>query len=492
LKKIGDYWLAQGVNRFVFHTSAHQPLDTKPGNTMTGMHLNRNMTWAGQSGPYFTYLSRCCQMLQQGLFVADLAYLLPEGIPSSQSFWGEGLRPAPPDGYDYDCINSDVLLHRMSVNSNGLLVLPDGMSYRVLVLPETDKMTVPVLRKIRELAVGGATIVGPRPEKSPSLAGYPAADTELQTLAADVWGDLDGVMRNKHYHGKGLVVWGLPLASVLNSLALAKDFEYTRNLDAEVPWIHRHTDDAEIYFLVNRADFSQNIDARFRVAGKEPELWHPDTGSVEPVGFNLSGNRTTIPLHLAGRESVFVVFRRSSDATNRALPQPIETATATVNAPWTVTFPPNLGAPPSIQLEKLEPWSANADAGVKYFSGTATYTVTLTVPPTAFRAGAKVLLDLGAVRDIAEISVNGQPLATLWKPPYRVDATAALKPGSNALEIKVTNEWTNRQIGDSASPPDRRVLAPATGLRGGGRGGLQTLPESGLLGPVTLVTSALP
>jgi len=239
LKKVGDYWFAQGVNRIVFHTSAHQPLDTKPGNTMVGTHINRNITWAEQAGDFMAYLARNSFMLQQGLFVADLAYLLPEGAPSSQPFWGAGLQPELPDGYNYDCINTDVLLNRLSVGPDGRMLLPDGMSYRVLVLPQIDRMTPPVLKKIRELAAGGATVVGPKAVKSPSLAGYPDADGELQSLAADVWGDLDGVSRNQRFYGKGRVVWGLPLADVLASLQLPKDFESSRALDADLPWIHR-------------------------------------------------------------------------------------------------------------------------------------------------------------------------------------------------------------------------------------------------------------
>jgi hypothetical protein len=202
LKKIVDYWFAQGVNRIIFHTSAHQPLDTRPGNTMVGTHINRNITWAEHAPPFMTYLARNCFMLQQGKFVADLAYLLNEGAPSTMPFWGAGLQPAPPEGFDYDYVNTDVVLNRMSVNAEGRIVLPDGMSYSVLVLPEVDRMTLPVLRKIRELVKDGATVLGPKPLRSPSLAGYPS-DREVQALAAELWGDLDGVSRTRRSYGKG-------------------------------------------------------------------------------------------------------------------------------------------------------------------------------------------------------------------------------------------------------------------------------------------------
>jgi hypothetical protein len=489
LKKVGDYWLAQGVNRIVFHTSAHQPLDTKPGNTMVGTHINRNITWAELAKPFMTYLARSSFMLQQGLFTADLVYLLNEGAPSTMPFWGLGVTPPVPEGYDYDFINADALLNRMSVK-DGRLILPDGMSYRVLMLPEIDRMTLPVLRKIRALVADGATVVGPRPGKTPGLTGYPNADNEAQQLAGEVWGDLDGISRTAHLYGKGKVIWGQPLPNILAAGHIAKDFEYSPAPDAAISWIHRKAGDTDIYFVANRSDAAVESDARFRVGGSEAEIWHPDTGEIEPAGYNIAEGRTTVPLHLAEREAVFVVFRRPAANTTRALPRIASTTLATVNGPWELSFPPNFGAPPKIQATKLESWTVNSDQGVKYFSGTATYTKTVQAPQGWFHPGTKVMLDLGMVKDLAEVSINGKALGILWKAPYQVDATGILKAGANRLEIKVTNEWTNRQIGDRLAPPEKRVLAPAGGPGGGGRGGNQTPLESGLIGPVTVVSVA--
>ena len=201
-----------------------------------------------------------------------------------------------------------------------------------------------------------------------------------------------------------------------------------------------------------------------------------------------------MPLHLAERESVFVVFRRAAASPSRTIVRPASTTVATLSGPWTVTLPPNFGAPAKIQLAKLESWTANPDTSVKYFSGTATYTKSVQAPPSWFRPGAKVLLDLGMVKDLAEVSVNGKALGILWKAPYQLDASGVLKAGANQLEIKVTNQWTNRQIGDRLGPPEKRVLAPppagTQGGRGGGGmfGGSQTPAESGLIGPVTVVS----
>ncbi|HEX6626002.1 MAG TPA: glycosyl hydrolase, partial [Pyrinomonadaceae bacterium] len=488
LKKIADYWFAQGVNRIIFHTSAHQPLDTKPGNTMVGTHINRNITWAEQARPFMIYLARNSYMLQRGLPVADLAYLLNEGAPSTMPFWGAGLKPAPPAGYDYDYVNADVLLSRMTVGADGRLLLPDGVSYRVLVLPEVDRMTVPVLRKIRELVSGGATVLGPKPAKSPSLGGYPAADGELLAMASDLWGDLDGVSRTRRVYGKGMVVWGLPPSEVLAALRVPRDVEYSRGLDADIAWIHRREGDADIYFVANRADRAQDVEVRFRVSGKEAELWHPDTGTSEPAGYVIADNRTTVPLHLEEREAVFVVFRRPTSSPSRVVTRANPSPLAALAGPWDVGFPPNLGAPAKLRLAELVSWTANTDEGVKYFSGTATYTKTVQAPRGWFRTGARILLDLGAVKDIAEVSLNGKALGVLWKPPFRVDVTGALKPGANRLEIKVTNQWTNRLVGDRAAPADKKVLA-AEASAARGFGPPPALTESGLLGPVTFISA---
>ncbi len=511
-KNLADYWFTQGVNRLIFHSSAHQPLDTKPGNTMVGTHFNRNITWAEQSKPFLSYLSRIQYLLSQGLFVADFAYLLKEGPPSSQPFWGGGLQPFPPKGYNYDVINADVLLHRMTVSDDGRMVLPDGMSYRVLVLPQMDRIRPELLRKIRDLVAGGITLIGPKPVSSPSLqGGYPAADREVRALANEIWGDLDGQQRNRHFYGKGLVTWGLtpeqvlaqpdpqwinpitgalPPETVAASLNLPQDAEFAGPLDAGIVWLHRRTSDTDYYFVASRRDRAQDVDARFRVAGKEAELWHPDTGEIEPASYSIEEGRTTVPLHLEPRESVFVVFRHAAENPSRVLPSVASKTLATVAGAWDVSFPQNSGAPDRMQLDPLASWTTSADEGVKYFSGTAAYTKTVQAAPAWFATGAQLWLDLGAVGDIAEVSVNGIWIGELWKPPYRIDVTGALKPGANQLEIKVTNEWSNRIAGDRAVAPEKRVLAQSGGRGFGGfrRPGGGALAASGLLGPVTIVS----
>lgn len=494
LKKVADYWFTQGVNQMVFHTSAHQPLDTKPGNMMVGTHLNRNITWAGQAEPFVTYLARISHLLQQGEFVADLAYLLNEGAPSTPPIWGAGTQPAPPAGHDHDFINADVLLHRLSVRDDGRLVLPettDAGGYRVLVLPDTDRMRPELLRKLRELVQGGATIVGRRPARSPSLAGYPAADAEVAALAAELWGDLDGASRTVRQVGKGRVIWGRALPEVLALMEIAPDFEYARGLDARVDWIHRRTAGADLYYVVNSTDRALDFAARFRVAGREAELWHPETGVIQRTAFTITGSRTVVPLRLAERQAVFVVFRRpATEWRPLAAAVPAETL-ATLDGPWDLTFPAGLGAPAQVQLPRAGPWSAHADPGVKFFSGTATYAITVAAPREWFQAGTALALDLGGVGDLAEVVVNGRRLPLLWQAPWRVDVTGALQPGDNRIEIRVTNQWTNRLAGDRELPAGRKVLGDPGPVFGGAGRTPPPPPESGLFGPVRLLRESV-
>lgn len=482
LKQVADYWFAQGVNRIVFHSTALQPLDTKPGNTMVGTHINRNITWAELAKPFTSYLSRISFMLQQGQYVADVAYLLKEGAPSTMPFWGDGLTPKLPDGYDYDYVNTDILLNYMSVDSNGQIVLPSGMKYRVLVLPETSKMTLPVIRKIRELVEKGATVLGSKPEKSPSLKGYPDRDQEVQELAAAIWGDLDGINRTINYYGEGVVVWGLPLSDVLPMIEVHKDFAYDQLINSSLEWIHRRVGNSDIYYVSNSNDHSQEVNIRFRVSGKKAEIWHPDEGTIEPAEYRMSSNFTTIPLNLSERESVFVVFSGTVSDSSYSIPDSQIESVTTIEGPWEVNFSPDLGAPETVQFDQLESWTKNDNEGIKYFSGTATYKQSFHSQASWLNSEGKVVLDLGNVKDIAQISLNGKPLDILWKPPYQINITNELEPDANYLEVSVTNQWTNRLIGDQSVPDGKKILSTSIPRFGAPR----TLKDSGLLGPVTI------
>jgi hypothetical protein len=235
----------------------------------------------------------------------------------------------------------------------------------------------------------------------------------------------------------------------------------------------------------NRNARTEDLEATFRVAGKAAELWHPDTGAVEPAAYRTAGGKTIVPLHMDANDAVFVVFRKAATATSRALPKAVETKVASVEGPWDVAFQPNRGAPAKATLAALTSWCDNSDAGVKYFSGTGTYVKTVPASADWFKAGGKLWLDLGDVKNIAEVAVNGKPLGILWKAPFRVDVTSAMKPGVNTLEIKVTNLWVNRLIGDQQADATKKYTYTAVQFY---RADSPLLP-SGLIGPVQFVSS---
>ena len=731
VKPLGDWAFCAGINRFVFHRFAMQPwLNVKPGISMGpfGLHYERTETWWEQSKPWHEYLSRCQYLLRQGLFVADLCYLEPEGTVAFQA-----PDQAPGAGYRYDGCSPDVVLTRMSVK-DGRIVLPDGMSYRVLVLPDVQTMTPALAAKIGELVKAGATVVGPRPVKSPSLASYPAADGALNKITQRVWGDCDGQKVTEHSLGLGKVIWGPSPAKVLSDLGVPEDFVPGPEVWGSLLFAHRRmADGTDLYFVANQHPQSVNTTCAFRVQGKRPALWWPQSGKMESLAaYKEEKGVTLVPLHLDGTESVFVVFRpgqeiadpvvsiardgktlsqaiqpartnivvqkasygvpgdpsrtrdvkvrvqalidsaqvdffvgslasddpapgtvktldvdytvdgkpktfighdpdtfrlsltpsnivvqkasygvpgdpvrtRDVKAKVQALidggqinftvgsfaegddpalgvvktldidytvkdkpktvsgqdPQTIsveDTADAEVErppdlqatadgqwrleawqnghyalttasgkvvncdatgipdqqditGPWDLTFPADSGDPKKMTLDKLVSWSINDDLGVKYFSGTATYLKTFTIQSEVNPAKMRVDLDLGNVQVIAELKVNGKDMGILWKAPYQAEITNALKVGENTLEIKVTNLWINRMIGDEQLPEDSdrnsdgSLKAWPQWLQDGGPSptGRQTfttwrlwskdspLQESGLLGPVSLKYAA--
>lgn len=747
MKALGDLEYTGGVNRFIFHRYAHQPWEgVTPGMTMGpfGTHFERTLTWWNQSTAWLSYLARCQYLLQEGLFQADLVYYKGEGAPSSLP-GRESLRPAPPAGFNYDGCDTEVLLNRMSVR-DGLIMLPDGMSYRMLVLPQSETMTPKVLGKVRELLLAGATVIGPKPTRSPSLEGFPECDQQVRDLAAEIWGDCDGTLVTRHTLGKGTLYWGKPIDELLTESGLGRDFDSAIDGEpANMPYIHRVIEGADVYFVSNQRPTSVVAECTFRATGRVPELWHPETGTTEPAPLcSERDGETTLTLRFDPAGSVFVVFRQPAPAgetivsvtregtsalasqpgpahdlvvkqaiygvlttdvpdcmdlteavrgavrdnkltlvannalagrdpaanivkqmrvdytiggqdltvtvdenatvtlpregdpagdltirralygllpegdlrpsgeqtvdvtdavaalvrngsllvtasnalggdpanlirkamrvdyildgkaysrtvqENSVLQIPDGTGTQTfpyaeveaspdgtvslvaweagryeattstgetrtidvgplpaaeeITGRWQVTFPPKLGAPASIVLSKLASWTESPEDGVRYFSGTATYRKALDAPRGLLGEGRRVVLDLGGVREIARVTLNGTDLGILWKPPFRVDVTSLLRPGSNDLEVEVTNLWVNRLIGDEQLPPTDEYSPggpikawpewlvegtprPATdriAFSTWQHWGKDAAPlESGLLGPVTLRAGAV-
>lgn len=500
MKTEGDYFFTQGINRFIFHTFTHQPrLDVLPGITMGphGMQNHRNNTWFEQGAAWNTYLTRCQALLQAGRSVIDLCYLinehsplanrLPQRLPPKdfeRQLPSPGndsqvleLLPAPPKGYDYDVATSTTVM-AMSVK-DGQLVLPSGMTYRVLVLPPSQSMRPALVKKIAELVQAGAVVVGSKPTRSPSLENFPECDEQVRHFAA------------------AIPEWSL--AKALAHIHLAPDAQFS---DPDVEYLHRQGGGFDAYFVSNQKEKAIAMEATFRVQGREPELWYPQTGRCEPASiYRQTGDgRTTVSLALESAESVFVVFRqparadaavsfthndapglasglhREGDAlvvrATQAGTYAVQTAqgrrlSAQVSAvpapvalsgPWQVNFPAGWGAPEQIAWPQLISWTQHENTDVRHFSGTATYVKEFELPANP---ATKTTLDLGRVEVMAEVTLNGKNLGVVWKAPYALDVTNAVRIGANRLEVRVVNLWINRLIGDQALPADE-AFGPMT------------------------------
>lgn len=666
LKRLGDLLYCTGVNRFIFHAATLQRWpDRKPGLTYgkVGTQFSTSVTWWDNGGTaWFSYLSRCQWLLQQGLPVADVLVLAGESVPPP-TYYGNQF-PDVSTGYDYDICSQEAFLTRVQFR-DGRLVMPDGMSYRALMLPKDFAMPETVMRKVKQLAEAGATIVGAKPTRATGYFGYPKNDEEVRATVQKLW----STSLNKN--GSGVTLGNAKVA--LDALKLPPDFEVLGERH-QVIYKHRATSGAEIYFVSNQKYFADEFEAAFRVTGKIPELWNPETGAIEKAPLYREENgRTIVPLRLESSGSVFVVFREKSDgrqlvavkklsgqnpqtlqilkanygyfdkknhpriadisnskaasykriltperfvekdpapgvrkhmlaiysvdeklhsqaarddsvlempqlperfksvrilygelnadaagtdavvnvtdklnalvrdgtlsvAVNKDLadksPLPSKPKELRVeylyngrwniaimpegqrlelpgayeaNVPqatcdlsvksdnrielrawtagsyeftsangktlraqidkvpppqeitgsWELNFPPKLGAPARATFDKLISWTESKDDGIKYFSGTATYKKEIEIPAGQVAADATLYLDLGEVKNIAQIFVNGKDTGILWKPPFRANITAAARAGKNTVEIKVTNLWPNRLIGDENLPSDR-------------------------------------
>ena len=476
LKPIVDLEFALGVNRIVVHESAHQPVDKPPGLSLFvfGQFFNRLESWADYATPWVSYMARCSYLLQQGRYAADIAYFYGEEAPLTGLF-GEKEIDAPKD-HGFDFVNSDVLLNQMAVD-HGELTTRSGMRYRVLYLGGSSQhMTLAVLRRIRDFVAAGAVLVGKRPLGSPSLADD---DKQFQSTADDLFGTTPD-----HAYGKGRVIAGT-LEDALTTIRLAPDFEYSMpEADTEILAIHRKLEHGDLYFVTNRLERAEHMTATFRVAGMSPEIWNPVTGKVTSADYRIANGRTEIPLDLGPYDSAFVVFRKPTSQLARTISRPVEKTLAELDGPWVIAFQPDRGAPPSVTETGLQSWSDNSDPGVRYFSGTGAYTKDFVLG--AKKPRGRIILDLGELREVAEVRVNGRSIDTVWNPPFKLDITAAVHPGTNTLTVNVANLWVNRLIGDQQ--PDVKTKYTFTTIPTYEAGA--PLRVSGLLGPVRILQAA--
>ena len=449
-----DRAFAAGLNRVVFHTFPHTPkVAGRPGWVYGfGSQISEELPWWPMADGYLGYISRASFLLQSGQFVGDVLYYYGDRAPNF-------VPPKTVDsdlgfGYDADWINTDVLLNRLSVR-NGKLALPHGPQYEVLVLPEENPPSgiawnPAIQRKLETLRQQGAHILAPRSARSNTLRSV-------------------------------LAQRGVPpdFSPALPNPALALDY------------IHRRTDDSDIYFVVNRSDEALHFEATFRASAARPaELWDPVTGVIETARVSGAGTPSLI---LAPRQSIFVVFRDHPTTAPRTA---ASVSGADVPGPWSVNFREARPAPIKIELSQLSSWTTQEEPEIRNYAGVAEYR-------TAFRAGepsARVWLETGRVEAIARVLVNGYDCGTAWTPPYRVEITAALRPDDNELVIEVANLWPNRLMADAKLPKaQRRTNTSLTRYPTSWATPLRELPNaqypllpSGLFGPVRLVFEPSP
>jgi len=697
-KQMADAAMTEGLNHFTFHTFTHSPAEAGlPGRAYhAGTHINPNVVWWPMARPFIDFLSRCCYMLNKGLFVGDVCYYYGDNAPNFVS--SKGVDYALEPGFDYDVVNSDVILNRMSVKE-GRIVLPDGMSYGLLVLPERDDMDLEVLRKFEALVKAGASVAGPKPTRTGTLTDFPNRDRQVEALANKIWAGCDGQTTRESTYGKGRIFWNCTPEEIMVQEGISKDFSYKgTDKRTKLDYIHRRTENEDIYFVVNKNERWESVECTFRVSGKQPEIWYPGSGESRDLAiYNTNASGTQLQLHLKPAESLFVVFRRPSKRVHftkiadagktEAMPKPVldphsatpagpawlsddqgeiadqyisfdlgsvqsldkirvwnyiercrgfmnygikefdllvsvddkdyhkygsytlkeadsiedkyyyqdlevnikdaryirfnvktnynttyycygisrhaglskvkffngnrdlpgvtiqsvssgvafdpatddnlglahpsaELLTDSDNKPylqiwrpgsytisdstgnskkiqvdavnpplevtgaWQVTFPPNWGAPDKATFDKLISWTDSPDDGIKYFSGRVVYRKEIDIPKSYLDSGLHLELDLGVVQKAARVTLNGQEIVILWKPPFLVDITGIAKPGKNELVVEVANTWTNRLIGDAYLPAEKQFCKTNLHSKMSRKG--RRLQASGLIGPVRI------
>lgn len=455
LKRSGDQAFCEGVNLFVLHASAHQPWpQVKPGMTMGwwGTQFGPSQTWWDHgAAQWVQYVTRCQTLLQKGLFVGDLCYLQLK----TQK------RINVPSGYKADVCSEKELLTRFSVKGNKL-VLPDGMSYRILVLPNSCRMEPALARKIEKLVNDGAIVVGNGFIGSPGLGGFETVNNEVRAISERLFGTFganDVLAKKVRKVGKGIVYCSHSALETLELEYITKDVEVLKG-EEDIAWIHRNDGNEHYYFISNASTDHKFLQIAFRISGMQPEIWNPVTGQIsDAFVWETKNNQTTVTLDMEAKGSRFVVFRNTSNGssgnvkslTKKRLSEP---DTISLNEDWMVRFQANRGAPTSAHFEKLVSWPLHTDAGIAFFSGTANYRKTFKLHSKQLKANKRILIDLGEVKNVATIIVNQKEVAVLWCPPFSADITDYCKPGENVLEIAVTNLWPNRMIGDKQYPDD--------------------------------------
>jgi hypothetical protein len=478
LKPRLDRSFAAGINNILLHVFIHQPYEDKvPGmNAYFGTEFNRKNTWYYDMDDFLKYIKRCSFLLQEGNYAADVAYFIGEDVPKVTGIQ----EPRLPHGYSFDYINGDVIKERLKVH-NGDLVLPDGMKYKLLVLPRLETMRPELLKKIMVLIDSGARVLGSRPFRSPSLENFGNADRDITKMTIELWGDLNTRRSKFRHYGKGIIFDGLSIEDTFKMLKINPDVR--SNTSDSLLFIHRKSKECEIYFIANQQNRNISVTPEFRVTNKTPELWNAVNGSIRILN-NFSKNKdfTAVPIQLAPYESIFVVFRKPfrSIEHNSLSNYPKISRHIDINGKWKVRFEQSKGGPSSpVFFNSLLDWTQSENDSIKFYSGTAYYTNSFQF--SKLKKGERALLNIGNI-SIAKVKVNGKLIGGVWSAPYKIDITNAVKSGGNHLEIKVVNNWINRIIGDRNKPDAEKI----TWLHFTSSKVRNQLQSSGLMGPVRI------
>jgi len=559
-KWLADYAYSSGVNHLAFHCFPFQPWDDKavhkPGMVFKnwGSQYSRYNTWWEQGVDWQKYQARCQYMLQQGVFQAEALFMTPECVPGLELT----IHPDLPLGYDFDLASAKMVNDQLFVE-DGMICTPSGMKYHLLCLPKIEEISVPLLKKIQKLVVDGAhVVVSSKPKTSLGLENYPMSKKEVIDIVTEMWQNLDGKKVTEVSYGKGKLYWATP-REVLKKIGVEPDVIVEtegNNIEqssyrAQLPltYIHRYTPEADLFFVASSSEKPSSGLLSFRIRGKQPEFWYPDSGRIKkcPV-YEEKGARTIIPMIFDPAGAYFVVFRKKAETTpviqvslngKPALSTAmcinpltntkqffktggflrIDTADGKrveekikpvkicpLNTDWMVSFE-GVGAPESRKFPVLYSWHESPDELLRYFSGTGIYKKTVKLEK---KDNEQIWLDLGRVEVIASVIINGKKIEIKWKPPFLTNITNALKSGKNELEIRVANLWGNRLIGDEQYPDDMGFSPNDVLLRQLPKWFVENKPRpqqgrktfttcryydkndplrpSGLLGPVSLIT----
>ena len=490
-----DHELCEGLNLVVHCLFVCSPKEMGiPGQeTWAGTHFNPQITWWKEAKAFITYERRCQYLAQLGHFVADVVYYYGDHVPNIARQKDDDPAGALP-GFDYDVLSEDLLVDAIKVQ-DGNLVLPSGMKYRVLVLPDHRILSLAALKKVDVLVRNGATVLGFKPLKAVSLVEGEKGRVEFQDLTDQLWGEGDKEKTETGIRnvGKGRIVWGLKARDLLLQDGLAPDLELIENSkDSDLRWIHYRIGENDVYFVCNQKPIEESATAIFRCSNKIPEFWDAVDGSRRKANtFTMEEGKTKVPLKLGPNGSLFVIFGTHANKSQSQGPNfPAWHEKQVIEGPWKISFDPQWGKPDPVTFPELMDWTKHPDEEIKYYSGTAIYNKTfkLDFEPEKDK---QYFLQLGKVMDvgIAEVTVNGKDKGVLWTKPFRTEVSHELQKGENTLRIKVVNSWFNRVAGDQTFPDKKQHTSTNINLKRDFRGRpieVIQLEPSGLLGPVTI------